>query len=111
MDMMPADVLVLEDKIGLVTVTEPLHVFPADFRQLAVGQHVVGMRIEEMCMTGFSRCGNGSASIRETAAWIHPDGSARLRDSGGDVPKGLLPRLHRPCSDCRPVRRTSSYPR
>ena len=45
-DMMPADVLVLEDKIGLVTVTELLHVFPADFRQLAVGQHVVGMRIE-----------------------------------------------------------------
>ena len=28
------------------SVTEPLHVFPADFRQLAVGQHVVGMRIE-----------------------------------------------------------------
>ena len=45
-DMMPADVLVLEDKIGLVAVTEPLHVFPADFRQLSVGQHVVGMRVE-----------------------------------------------------------------
>ena len=45
-DMVPVDVLVLENKIGLVTITEPLHVFPTDFRQLLVSQYIVGMRIE-----------------------------------------------------------------
>ncbi len=44
--MVAVDVLVLEDRIGLVAVTEPCEILLGDGRQLRVAQTVVGMGIQ-----------------------------------------------------------------
>ena len=46
MDVPALDVLVLENQIGLVAISQFTHVFFADGRELFVGEHVVGVRIE-----------------------------------------------------------------
>ena len=46
MDVPALDVLVLENQIGLVAISQFTHVFLADGRELFVGEHVVGVRIE-----------------------------------------------------------------
>lgn len=46
MDVPALDVFVLENQIGLVAISQFTHVFLADGRELFVGEHIVGVRIE-----------------------------------------------------------------
>lgn len=46
MDVSALNVLVLENQVGLVAISQFTHVFLADGRELFVGEHVVGVRIE-----------------------------------------------------------------
>ena len=46
MQVVAVDVLVLKYDIGLVAVTDFIHVFPCDVRQLRIGQFILRMRIQ-----------------------------------------------------------------
>ena len=46
MQMLPVDILMLEDDIGLISVAHFLHVFICDFPELFVGQFIFRRRIQ-----------------------------------------------------------------
>ena len=46
MEMLPVNVLMLEDNVGLISVTHFLHVFICDFPELFVGQFIFRRRVQ-----------------------------------------------------------------
>ena len=46
MEVMPVDILMFEDNVGLISVAHSLHVFICDFPELFVGQFIFGRRVQ-----------------------------------------------------------------
>ena len=78
MDVRTHVVVMAEDNVRLVAISEPVHVFPPDGFQLFVGEHVIGMGIErEMDHRLFRPAVHGK--VRFEAAHAFGDADLSLR--------------------------------